>query len=191
MANTNFTKQVIRSAFVELLNERSLSKIKVKDITDRCGINRNTFYYHYQDVPALVEEICAIQVERIVQEYPSLNSLEECLDVAMKFILENRRAILHLYYSDNRSTYVNALWRMCDQAVRTYVNTVFGKEKLSPRDREIIIRYHKCECFGMIVDWINTGMKADRLDDLHRLCWLRKGTTEQLIRRSQSGTDSW
>ena len=50
MANMNITKRVIREAFVELLNERALSKITVKDITDRCGINRNTFYYHYQDV---------------------------------------------------------------------------------------------------------------------------------------------
>ena len=64
MANMNITKRVIREAFVELLNERALSKITVKDITDRCGINRNTFYYHYQDVPALVEEICSIQVDR-------------------------------------------------------------------------------------------------------------------------------
>ena len=72
MANMNITKRVIREAFVELLNERALSKITVKDITDRCGINRNTFYYHYQDVPALVEEICSIQVDRIVLRWIEL-----------------------------------------------------------------------------------------------------------------------
>ena len=169
MANMNITKRVIREAFVELLNERALSKITVKDITDRCGINRNTFYYHYQDVPALVEEICSIQVDRIVQDYPTLNS----------------RAIAHLYYSDNRSTYVSALWRICEQAVRTYVDTVFPEDELSGRDREIIIRYHKCECFGLIIDWISNGMREDILEDMHRLLLLRKGSTEELIRRSK------
>ena len=168
-----------------LLNERALSKITVKDITDRCGINRNTFYYHYQDVPALVEEICSIQVDRIVQDYPTLNSLDGCIQAAMKFVMENKRAIAHLYYSDNRSTYVSALWRICEQAVRTYVDTVFPEDELSGRDREIIIRYHKCECFGLIIDWISNGMREDILEDMHRLLLLRKGSTEELIRRSK------
>lgn len=49
----NFTEKAIRSAFLELLDQRPLNKITVKDITERCGINRNSFYYHYQDVPTL------------------------------------------------------------------------------------------------------------------------------------------
>ena len=186
MANVNITKKVIRGAFLNLLNEKTLGKITVKDITDRCGINRNTFYYHYQDIPALVEEICAMQVSRIVNDYPTLNSIEECLDVALKFMMQNKRAIMHIYNSDNRNTYVASLWRVCEYTVSTYVNTVFGASELSEADRAIIIRYHKCECFGMILDWISTGMKEDYLDGIHRICQLRKGSTEELIRKSRS-----
>ena len=147
--------------------------------------SKNTFYYHYQDVPALVEEICSIQVDRIVQDYPTLNSLDGCIQAAMKFVMENKRAISHLYYSDNRNTYVSALWRICEQAVRTYVDTAFSEDELSGHDREIIIRYHKCECFGLIIDWISNGMREDLLEDMHRLLQLRKGSTEELIRRSK------
>ena len=43
----NFTKNAIRASFLKLLDERPLSKITVKDITDDCGINRNSFYYHF------------------------------------------------------------------------------------------------------------------------------------------------
>ena len=185
VANTNITKQAIREAFVDLLNERPLSRIKVKDITDRCGVNRNTFYYHYQDVAALLEEICQIQVDRIIADYPSPNSLADCLNVGMRFALENKRAIMHIYASENREAYVNALWRICEQAVRTYVDTAFPDKDLSPRDREIIIRYHKCECFGLIIDWISNGMREDLLADIKRLCELRKGSTEELIYRSK------
>ena len=77
MANTSITKRAIQSAFLELLDQRSLSRITVKDITDICGINRNTFYYHYQDISALIEEICSDAVEQIVREYPNLNSIED------------------------------------------------------------------------------------------------------------------
>ena len=51
------TKQAIRQAFIELLNERPLDKISVKDIAERSTVNRNTVYYYYADIYALVEEI--------------------------------------------------------------------------------------------------------------------------------------
>ena len=53
----NFTKQAIKAAFLELLDEKPLNKISVRDIVERCGINRNSFYYHFQDIPSLLGEI--------------------------------------------------------------------------------------------------------------------------------------
>ena len=188
MANANITKRVIRESFLQLLNERALGKISVKDITDRCGINRNTFYYHYQDIPALVEEICAMQVTRLVQDYPTINSIEECLDAAMKFMLENKRAVMHIYNSDNRNTYVASLWRVCEYTVSTYINTAFQDAQFSEADRAFIIRYHKCECFGLIIDWISTGMKEDYLNGIHRICQLKQGFTDEMIRRSRTSS---
>jgi AcrR family transcriptional regulator len=51
------TRASIIAAFSQLLEERPLNKITVKDIVDRCDINRNTFYYHFQDIPALLQEM--------------------------------------------------------------------------------------------------------------------------------------
>ena len=58
------TKQIIRDSFIRLLNEKPFSKITVRDIVDDCGINRNSFYYHYQDIYSVLEwivetELCA------------------------------------------------------------------------------------------------------------------------------------
>lgn len=189
MANMTITKKAIRSAFIQVLNERPLSKITVKDITDCCGINRNTFYYHYQGIPELLEEVFTNEAERIVTEYPSLNSLEECLDTVMKFAIENKRAIMHIYSSDNWSVYVNSLWKICEYTVTAYVNTVLADTPLAERDKELIIWYHKCECFGLIVDWISHGMREEYLEGMHRICHLKKGATEELIRRSQEMPD--
>ena len=53
----NFTKQAIKTSFIKLLNEQPLNKISVRSIVEDCGINRNSFYYHYRDIPDLIEEI--------------------------------------------------------------------------------------------------------------------------------------
>ena len=187
MANVNITKRAIQEAFLAVLNEKSLGKITVKDITDRCGINRNTFYYHYQDIPALLEEICQIQVDKLVNKYPKLNSVEECLDAAMQIVMDNKRAVMHIYNSDNRNTYVSSLWRMCEATVTTYFNTAFTDDRLSPEDRQLLIRYHKCECFGLILDWINNGLREDYVEGTRRLCQMKKGSVEDMIRRIRQG----
>ena len=133
----------------------------------------------------MLEEICQIQVDEIISQYPTLNSIEECLNAAMQTIMKNRRAIMHIYNSDNRSTYVNSLWRMCEATVTAYYNTAFPDGQLSPEDRGQLLRYHKCECFGLILDWINNGIQEDYIDGVRRLCRLKKGSLEDMVRRMQ------
>ena len=53
----NRTELVIAKAFWQLLEEKPYSKITVKNIVERCEINRNTFYYHFHDIPDLLDRI--------------------------------------------------------------------------------------------------------------------------------------
>ena len=63
----SFTRKAIMEAFVVLLNEKPLNKITIKDIVEACGINRNTFYYHFQDVPDLIEAIVKEEIDAIIE----------------------------------------------------------------------------------------------------------------------------
>ena len=96
---SNNTRRAIKEAYTSLLEERPLNDITVKDIVERCGINRNSFYYHYQDLPALIEEIIKEDAEAIIQAYPSVSSIVEGFDAVIEFASRRRRAILHIYRS--------------------------------------------------------------------------------------------
>ena len=109
----NFTEKAIKASFVKLLNEKPLSKISVKDIVDDCGINRNSFYYHFRDIPALLEEIVTERTNIIIERYPTVNSLGECFAAAMAFALENKRAALHIYNSVSRDMFERELMKLC------------------------------------------------------------------------------
>ena len=54
------TRENIKGCFLELLEESPFSHITVKDIVERCAINRNTFYYYFQDMAALAEAVAII-----------------------------------------------------------------------------------------------------------------------------------
>ena len=49
MANSNITKKALAQSLKELGSTKILDKITVADITNHCGVNRQTFYYHFND----------------------------------------------------------------------------------------------------------------------------------------------
>ena len=73
----SLTRKAIMESFIRLLDERPLNKISVKDIVEDCGINRNTFYYYFTDIPTLVEEIVRDEADRIVLTAEGISSLKE------------------------------------------------------------------------------------------------------------------
>lgn len=181
---TNFTKKAIKDTFIELLSDRPLSQITVKDIVEKCGINRSSFYYHYQDIPSLIEEIVLEEADRIIAEYPTLDSLEMGFNAAIDFAKKNRRAILHIFKSVNRDIFEEYLWKVCDYVVVSFTKTVFKDKSVSEADRDIIVEFYKAQCFGMVIDWLRSGMKEDVHNKIHRICELQKGMLEEMICRS-------
>lgn len=172
-------------AFITLLDERPLNKITVKDIVETCGINRNTFYYHFQDIPSLIEAIVKEESNYIIGKYARVSSFEECLNIAVEFILKNRRATLHMYNSANRDIYERYLMQLCQYVVETYLDTVFSDRHVSDEDRAVIVLATKCHCFGLFIDWLNTGLKEDIQPRLNRLCELRRGMTAEMFNRCE------
>lgn len=184
----NFTKQAIKSSFLKLLNEQPLSQISVRDIVEDCGINRNSFYYHYHDIPALLEEIVTDAADSLIQKYPNINSIEECFDAAFRFTQHNKRAILHIYNSINRNIYESYLMHICEYVVVTYFDTVFGKDAVSESDKSIFILFTKCELYGVCIEWLNTGMPDDSIEKLHHLLSLCHGLSREMIQRCKENT---
>lgn len=56
-ARTRQTQSLIRRAFTSLLREKPLQRITVKELCQAAGINRSTFYAHYQDVYDLLYKL--------------------------------------------------------------------------------------------------------------------------------------
>lgn len=181
----NFTQKAIKDSFIKLLNEKPLSKISVKDIVEDCGINRNSFYYHFQDIPTLLESIITEEADRMIEEYPKIESLENGLQVGLSFAIQNKNAVLHIYNSTNRDIYEQYLIKVCRHVVSKYLDTVFSDVTVDPEDKEITIRLVSCSLFGLIIEWMNTGMNEERLKDIERCCEICKGIPDVIVERAK------
>ena len=179
------TREAIKKAFIELLEEYPINKITVKDIVGHCGVNRNSFYYHFRDIPALAEEIIMDDADVIMQRYPAIGSIEEGFDAVIEFAMAHRQAVLHIYDSADRALIERYLWQICEYVVVTYLNNAVSDRKIQEEDRDIIVNYYKSLCFGQAIRWMEDGMTEDIRAPFKRLCALRRGMPEEMIRRAK------
>ena len=178
------TRKMIIDSFVRLLEERPVKKISVKDIVEDCGINRNTFYYHFADIPALAEEIVRSEAENVARTAVKLNSLEECVELAMRHCRDHNRAIWHIYNSASREICERYLMEICEHVVTVFIDDLPEARELEALDRAAIVEGYKCELYGFINDWLQHNMDEQVERQFLRLCVLREGMVEQMIARA-------
>ena len=96
---SSFTKKAIMESFLRLVGKKTLDKITVRDIVDECGINRNTFYYHFQDMYAVLEEICRDAIEGVPRHGTLADAMTGFLKCMSNFALEHPRSMHGLIVS--------------------------------------------------------------------------------------------
>lgn len=86
-----FTRQIILHTLTELMNEKPLSKITVKDIVERCGVNRNTFYYHFRDIPDAVEAMVKEELNDILKDQKAPESVSDCMEILVNAVRRTKK----------------------------------------------------------------------------------------------------
>ena len=172
-----------------MLNERPLNKITVTAIVTACEINRNTFYYYYTDIYAILSEIFQAELQAVIDEYNVTLSWEESFIVAAKFALENRKAIYNVYNSMEREELEGYLYNVSGNVMSRYVEKVSSDIPASSMDKKLIISFYQCALTEMVLRWIASGMKEDPNTIVRRIGQLFDGYIAQSLKRSASIND--
>ena len=185
-----YTKKKIREEFIKILNERPLNKITVKDIASACEINRNTFYYYYTDVYALLSELFQTELQTVIDEYNDTFSWEESFIVATKVALENKIAINHVYNSMQREELEDYIYNVSGHVMNRYVEKLSDGISASSGDKKLISSFYQCALTEMVLRWIASGMKEDPDTIVRRIGQLFDGHIALSLKRSAGLNDS-
>ncbi len=185
-----YTRKKIRDMFVAMLNERPLNKITVKDIVTACEINRNTFYYYYADLYAILSEIFQTELQKVIDEYNDTRSWEESFLVATGFALENKKAVYHVCNSIWREELEKYLFDIAGNVITHYVETVSRDIPASKADKRIIVSFYQCALTETLLQWIACGMKEEPENVIRRTGLLFNGNIELSLRRSAELNDT-
>jgi AcrR family transcriptional regulator len=85
------TKNALASALARAMEKKPIQKISVQELADACGIRRQTFYYHFPDVYALLEWTLERDRAAFSREQASMLCWQEYVLMLLKFMSKNRK----------------------------------------------------------------------------------------------------
>ena len=112
---SNVTKRALEQSLKNLLLKKPLTKITIGDITEDCGINRMTFYYHFKDIYDLVEWACLEDARRALDEKKTYDTWQQGLLQIFEAVQENKPFILNVYRCVHREQVEKYLQPLVDQ----------------------------------------------------------------------------
>lgn len=186
-----YTRKMIRDVLVQMLNEQPLNKITVKDIVTQCEINRNTFYYYYPDIYAILRELFQIELQKVIDEYNDTLSWEEGFLLAAQFALKNKKAIYHIYHSLQREELERYLFDIAGSVMTRYVETVSLGIRASEGDKRLIASFYQSALTEMLIHWIGAGMEDEPEKIIRRVGLLFDGNIALSLKRSADLNDTW
>ncbi|MGM9946612.1 TetR/AcrR family transcriptional regulator C-terminal domain-containing protein [Floccifex sp.] len=163
----NRTEKLIMNSFLSLLEKKPYNKIKVKDIVEDCQVNRNTFYYHFHDIPDLLNRYLKEDLDHIIHQQNNFENPVDCLITISQLIINRKEIILNIYHSMDRTIYINYLDELTLYFVNEYAKNIVSS--LNQEDKEILIRFYKSALVGVLLDWVDHEISYDLISSCRRL----------------------
>lgn len=113
MSESLITKKALGEALKKLMAEQPFEKIGIKDICDACGMNRNSFYYHFRDKQDLIIWIFDFEFIQKIQDREFTDAFE-----FFEAVCE--------YFSENRNYYIKAFEIKGQNSFSDYFSEIFS-----------------------------------------------------------------
>lgn len=181
----NYTEDLIKKEFMNLLDKKTLNKITVTELAKKCDIERKTFYYHYENLEQLIKEIFESELDVVIEEFNENLSWEDSFILAATFILENKRSIRHIYFSDYKANVEKYVYSMAGEVISKYVNHISKETRAKDIDINLISYFYQCALSSALIQWIATDMKTDPVVITNRLGKLMDGNILLSLKRSE------
>lgn len=164
----NSTQNVILDTFEDMLERMPLEKITVTALIKACNIGRNTFYYHYEDIYALLDDLLLKILGQYAVQDKDLKSTMKSLLYACR---DNKRKVNHLFYSMSRDRLEQFVFGRTDSVITTYIHQIAKMRNVDPKRTEVVSDIVKYSIYGFILRFFWNGMTADiekSVDELGR-----------------------
>lgn len=158
------TKKTLAESLKKIMKKKNFSKITVTEIIADCGLNRKTFYYHFEDIYGLMKWVLETEAVEVVKQFNLIVDYEEAINFVMDYIDENDYMISCAYDSIGRDEMKKFFFSDFKEMVRSIIDggeAGVGK-KLDEEYKSFLCSFYTEALTGILIDWIKNRNERNR-----------------------------
>ena len=179
------TKEALGAALKQMLVVKPIEKITVKDLVEICGVNRQTFYYHFDDVYDLLEWVFEEDANRVLPQEVVYERWREDVKLFFTYLRDNSSFALNIYNSQSRTYMLRYYKRRLQSCIRSFAVIVCENRNIDRADFEFVVELYANIIVGIISQWLDRGMQVPKDFTEDRLIRVLDNSVENLLDRFQ------
>lgn len=162
VAMAKYTKLAIINTFWELMKSKPLGKITVQDVVKKCDMNRNTFYYYFENVYDILSKILNTEIDQLLLSSDTNGkSFCEWVYFFIEYAVNNKKIMKNLYHSLSREEFDKYIHLILFKIIRYYFVELSPKRVIPESELAGFAEFLVAEFLGILLNWILNDMNED------------------------------
>ncbi len=179
------TKKTLAESLKKAMGTKPLSKITVSEIIKDCGVNRKTFYYHFEDIYALLKWMLEQEAIEVVKNFDLLVNPEEALAFVIDYVDANKHIINCAYDSMGRDEMKRFFLTDLYSVVRSIIDSVADKIGAVVDDdfKDFLTTFYTEALAGMLINYFQGSERRGRQELMDYILLILQNSIPNVIKK--------
>jgi len=179
------TKKALADALKKMMVIKPIDRITVNDLVETCGVSRQTFYYHFDDVYDLLEWVFEEDANANLPKEVVYDNWKQDVTLWFKYLSDNAVFALNVYNSSSRLYMLRYIRGRLRDCIRSFSEIVAEDRTIDRQDFEFIVEFYSHIVVGLIAQWMDQGMQLPREITTERVLRVLDNSIENIMLRFQ------
>lgn len=180
------TKKTLAESLKKIMKKKNFSKITISEIIADCGVNRKTFYYHFEDIYDLLKWIFENEAVEVVKHFNLAVDYEEAILFVMDYVEKNDYLLNCAYDAIGRDEMKRFFYSDFIEMVSTIIDTA-EKESGKHLDHEykkFLCNFYTEALAGILIDWIKNREIRNRTQVIDYISKTLKASLQGIVQNN-------
>lgn len=156
----NYTKKRLMEYLKHLMKTKPIDKISVTEIVEGCQVNRQTFYYHFQDIYDLLGHIYKTEALGAIEDMKTYENWQKGLLIIFEYVKDNLAFCVNTYKSIGRDYLFVFLRENVFELLEDVIDEIPESKKIPEDKKDFIVHFYSYAFTGVLIEWMLSGAKA-------------------------------
>lgn len=175
------TKRALDNALKDVLKDKSFNRVTIKDITDACGVNRMTFYYHFEDMHDLIEWSLTENILKSFKVRHTYQVWKESLRKTFEAMLASRWYVSKIFHSKYYKVFEAYVYNITSSIMLQIIDERAAGWDVTDKEKVFIADFYSFALAGVVLKWIGTDMNEEPQYMIDHLEFLIDGDIDKAI----------